>query len=111
MTPRSGLRCCGLTRIRGPLAGRRELEADTSASQTADAHLRDRWLGEPAVGGHAWRQRGDQLSGTRAILPCGPVRGENRVLGSDHHTCSPGASPAMITVHVPAVPVPPYRSP
>ncbi len=110
MTPRSGLRCCGLTRIRGPLAGRRELEADTSASQTADAHLRDRWLGDPAVGGHAWRQRGDQLSRTRAILACVPVRAENRIHGSDQQSCSPGAPPAMITDHVPAVPVPPDHS-
>src|ERR1035438_3594827 len=110
MTPRSGLRCCGLTRIRGPLAGRRELEADTSASQTADAHLRDRWLGDPAVGGHAWRQRGDQLSRTRATLACVPVRAENRIHGSDQQSCSPGAPPAMITGHVPAVPVPPDHS-
>jgi hypothetical protein len=110
MTPRSGLRCCGLTRIRGPLAGRRELEADTSASQTADAHLRDRWLGDPAVGGHAWRQRGDQLSRTRATLACVPVRAENRIHGSDQQSCSPGALPAMITGHVPAVPVPPDHS-
>jgi hypothetical protein len=32
-----------------------------------------------------------------------PVRAENRIHGSDQQSCSPGTSPVMITVHVPAV--------
>jgi hypothetical protein len=39
-----------------------------------------------------------------------PVRAENRIHGSDQQSCSPGAPPAMITDHVPAVPVPPDHS-
>src|ERR1019366_5442811 len=35
-----------------------------------------------------------------------PVRAENRIHGSDQQSCSPGTSPVMITVHVPAVRVP-----
>ena len=31
------------------------------------------------------------------------MRAENRIQGSDQQSCSPGASPVMITVHVPAV--------
>src|ERR1035438_8633771 len=42
-------------------------------------------------------------SGTPQALT---VRAENRIHGSDQQSCSPGASPAMITVHVPAVRVP-----
>src|ERR1019366_6455683 len=32
-----------------------------------------------------------------------PVRAENRIQGSDQQSCPPGAAPAMITDHVPAV--------
>src|ERR1035441_10446899 len=46
-------------------------------------------------------------SGTPQALT---VRAENRLHGSDQQSCSPGASPAMITGHVPAVPVPPDHS-
>jgi hypothetical protein len=35
------------------------------------------------------------------------VRAENRIHGADQQSCSPGAAPAMITDHVPAVGVPP----
>jgi hypothetical protein len=35
------------------------------------------------------------------------VRAENRIHGSDQQVCSPGARPAMIIDHVPAVGVPP----
>src|SRR5206468_761635 len=37
----------------------------------------------------------------------GPVRAENRIHGSDQHSCSPGGRPVMITDHVPAVLLPP----
>ena len=36
-----------------------------------------------------------------------PVRAENRIHGSDQHSCSPGTLPVMLTGHVPAVPFPP----
>src|ERR1039458_9572400 len=46
----------------------------------------------------------------RQQVGSGDVRAENRIHGSDQQSCPPGASPAMITGHVPAVPVPPDRS-
>src|SRR6266487_135391 len=35
------------------------------------------------------------------------VRAENRIHGSDQHSCSPGGRPVMITDHVPVVLLPP----
>src|ERR1039458_4139824 len=46
----------------------------------------------------------------RQQVGSGDVRAENRIHGSDQQSCPPGASPAMITGHVPAVPVPPDHS-
>src|ERR1039458_3692608 len=47
------------------------------------------------------------LGGDGEIEPLEVVRAENRIHGSDQHSCSPGTLPVMLTGHVPAVPFPP----